>query len=132
MRLILFLAFLTAAPAITFATGIDFFHGTFEEALVKAKEEGKVIFVDSYTTWCGPCKRMARTVFTDAAVGEFYNRHFVNLKLDMEKKEGIQFGGKYPVKAYPTLHFIDAKGEVDFYLLENPFFPKLTFQRITK
>ncbi|NNE28747.1 MAG: thioredoxin fold domain-containing protein [Saprospiraceae bacterium] len=104
--------FLFSLPALSFGSGIDFFHGNFEEALAMAKEEGKVIFVDTYTTWCGPCKRMSRNVFTDSEVGTFYNKHFVNLKLDMEKKDGIQFGGKYPVSAYPTLYFIDAKGEV--------------------
>lgn len=108
----IFFLFLFILPGILSGAGIDFFHGSFDEAKALAKEEGKVIFVDAYTTWCGPCKRMSRTVFTDAEVGEFYNKHFVNLKLDMEKREGIEFGGKYPVSAYPTLYFIDAKGEV--------------------
>lgn len=112
MRLSIVLTLLVAMPGLSFASGIDFFHGTWDEALTKAKEEGKVIFVDAYTTWCGPCKKMAREVFSDAKVGDYYNKYFVNLKLDMEKKEGIKFGGKYPVKAYPTLYFIDAKGEV--------------------
>ena len=44
--------------------GIDFFHGTWEEALEKATAEEKPIFVDAYAVWCGPCKRMAREVFT--------------------------------------------------------------------
>jgi len=112
MRALFIIALTISLPGLILAGGIDFFHGTWEEAIAKAKEEGKVIFVDSYTTWCGPCKRMAKTVFTDNEVGEFYNQHFINLKLDMEKKEGIKFGGKYPVSAYPTLHFIDADGKV--------------------
>jgi len=94
------------------AQGIDFFHGTWEEALAKAKEEGKPIFVDAYAVWCGPCKRMASQVFTDKKVGDFYNINFVNMKLDMEKGEGLKFRQKYPVSAFPTLYYIDSSGEV--------------------
>ena len=68
-----------------FSQGIEFFHGSWEEALEEAKKQEKVIFIDAFATWCGPCKRMAREVFPNEKVGEFYNRHFINMKLDMEK-----------------------------------------------
>jgi len=93
------------------AGGIEFFHGTWEEALVKATDEEKLIFVDAYTTWCGPCKRMAKTVFTNDKVGEFYNANFICMKIDMEKADGITFQRSYPVSAYPTLYYIDGKGK---------------------
>ena len=67
---------------IASAQGIDFFHGSYEEALKKARSENKGIFVDVYTSWCGPCKKMAREVFTQAGVGDYFNTHFVCLKLD--------------------------------------------------
>ncbi len=94
------------------AQGIDFFEGTWEEAMAEAKKQDKIIFVDAFAEWCGPCKRMAKYVFTDDKVGAFYNKNFVNLKLDMEKGEGITFRKKYPVSAFPTLFFIDYTGEV--------------------
>lgn len=94
------------------AQGIEFHHVTWEEALELAQKEDKIIFVDAYTTWCGPCKRMAKNVFTQSEVGNFYNENFINLKLDMEKGEGIKFGRKYPVTAYPTLYYIAPDGKV--------------------
>ncbi len=107
-------AFLMALviPLMGWTAGIDFFQGSFEEAKALAKKEGKLIFVDAYTTWCGPCKRMSRNVFTQDEVGSFYNETFINVKLDMEKGEGRDFQKHYRVSAFPTLLFIDAAGKV--------------------
>ncbi|MEM1325682.1 MAG: thioredoxin family protein [Bacteroidota bacterium] len=96
----------------SFAKGIEFFEGTWEEAVEKAAAEEKVIFVDAYAEWCGPCKRMARNVFTDSEVGDYYNTHFINLKVDMEKKKNAQFAKQYPASAFPTLYYIDFDGKV--------------------
>ena len=78
----------------------------------KAKTEEKLIFVDAYASWCGPCKRMASGVFPQEKVGSFFNANFVNLKIDMEKPENAEFAGKYPVSAYPTLMFLDGSGKL--------------------
>ncbi len=95
-----------------YGQGIQFFEGTWKEALAKAKQENKLLFVDSYATWCGPCIRMAKNVFTQEEVGRFFNDNFINLKLDMEKEDGVTFGHKYPVSAFPTLHWLDGDGKV--------------------
>lgn len=92
--------------------GIDFFHGSFQDALKKAEKEGKLIFMDAYTTWCGPCRRMSANVFPDETVGEFYNANFINLKVDMEKGEGPELGTKYSVRSYPTFLYIGSDGKV--------------------
>jgi thiol-disulfide isomerase/thioredoxin len=94
------------------AEGIRFFEGSWEETLKEAKRLDRIIFVDAYAVWCGPCKKMAAEVFTDLKVGEFYNKNFVNLKLDAEKGEGLKFQEKYPISAFPTLFFIDYNGEI--------------------
>ncbi|MFT6921212.1 MAG: thioredoxin-related protein [Crocinitomicaceae bacterium] len=93
------------------ATGIQFVTGTWEEVVAIAKKEKKPIFVDAFTTWCGPCKWMAKTTFKDAAVATFMTENFISFKMDMEKGEGIEFAKKNEVRVYPTLLYFDSKGE---------------------
>lgn len=94
------------------AQGIEFEHGSWAEAIEKAKAEDKMLFVDGYAVWCGPCKRLAKTIFPLANVGDFYNANFINVKMDMEKGDGLKFRKKYPVSAFPTLLFIAPDGEL--------------------
>lgn len=84
--------------------------GTWEDHLKQAKAENKLIFFDGYTTWCGPCKIMARSVFTNDTIANLFNENFINVKYDMEKGEGIDLKNKYHVAAYPTYIFIDGNG----------------------
>lgn len=106
-----FIAFLLFSTMVS-GQGIEFFHGTWKEALAEAQKEDKIVFVDSYAKWCGPCKKMAANVFTQDEVGQFFNDNFVNLKLDMEEADGLTFGSQYPVSAYPTLFFLDSQGNI--------------------
>lgn len=91
---------------------IDFKNVSFSEALILAKESNKPIFIDCYTSWCMPCKKMDQTVFINDTVREFFNGAFVNLKIDMEKGEGVDLAKKYKVASFPTYLFIDSKGEI--------------------
>lgn len=92
------------------AEEIRFEQGTWAESLAKAKSANKLVFLDAYTSWCGPCKWMARTTFTNPEVASFFNEHFVNVSFDMEKGEGLQLAQTYSVNAYPTLIFVDGDG----------------------
>lgn len=92
--------------------GIKFNHSDWSTILKKASDEQKLIFVDCYTTWCGPCKIMAKQVFTDQEIGEFFNQKFINVKLDMEKEPGISLKKTFAVNAYPTLLVIDANQNI--------------------
>lgn len=83
----------------------------FKEAVEKAKNSNKLIFMDCYTSWCGPCKMMANTVFPQENVGNFMNPKFVCLKVDMEKGEGPELGKKLQVNAYPTFIIFNAEGQ---------------------
>ncbi|WP_273446115.1 thioredoxin family protein [Neolewinella agarilytica] len=92
--------------------GMEFVEKPFEELLAQAKAEDKVIFIDAYTTWCGPCKMMAAKIFPDATVGTVYNERFINAKFDMEKGEGPALARRYNVVAYPTYLFVDGNGDI--------------------
>jgi thioredoxin-related protein len=85
---------------------------TFADIKKKAQVENKLIFVDAFTTWCGPCKYMAKNIFTNDTVADFYNTNFVNAKIDMEKGEGIELAKLYEVNCYPNLLFIDGNGKL--------------------
>ncbi|MFP8894517.1 thioredoxin family protein [Chryseobacterium cucumeris] len=96
---------------LAWAQGIKFEEGNFASILAKAKKEKKLVFIDAYASWCGPCKLMVKNIFPLQSVGDYYNSHFINAKIDMEKGEGIELAKKYNVKAFPTYLFIDGNGE---------------------
>lgn len=91
---------------------IEFETGSWAEVIQKAKKENKPIFVDAFAVWCGPCKWMAKTVFTNDTVADFYNTNFVNVKMDMEKGEGIELAKQWKIQAYPTLLYFSPEGDM--------------------
>lgn len=93
--------------------GIKFSNLSLEKAMEESTKTGKLIFIDAYTDWCGPCKIMAANAFKDAEVGAFFNENFINLKIEMEKDpDGREVAMRYKVKAYPTLLIIDDQGNL--------------------
>lgn len=91
---------------------IEFASGSLSEILILAKKENKLVFMDAYTTWCGPCKWMSKNIFTQDEVADYYNSNFINVKFDMEKGEGIDIAKKYEVRCYPNLLFLDGDGNL--------------------
>jgi thiol-disulfide isomerase/thioredoxin len=85
-----------------------------EQALQQAKEQNRLIFMDCYTVWCGPCKGLADNIFPREDVGNFFNANFVNVQYDMEKGDGKMLNEKYKeyIIGYPTLLLINADGQV--------------------
>ncbi|HLF35120.1 MAG TPA: DUF255 domain-containing protein [Cyclobacteriaceae bacterium] len=65
-----------------------------EQAEKLAKENPRKIFIDVYTDWCGWCKKMDATTFTDPRIVKLLNTHFYAVKLDGEGKEDVQFKDK--------------------------------------
>jgi thioredoxin-related protein len=103
--------------------GMYFEHNTsWEKVLAKAKAENKYIFVDCFTTWCGPCKAMSKNIFPLEEVGNFYNKNFINVKIQLDTTKndnddvkswfaaGKEISTKYEVRAYPTYLMFDPNG----------------------
>lgn len=111
-KMMIFLTFLLAGMVGEVnAQGIQFWKGSFEEALQEAKKQNKLVFIDFYTVWCGPCKSLSNSVFPREDVGEYFNKMFICCKLDAER-EGKEMAKKYAVSSYPTMLFVNAAGEV--------------------
>ena len=92
--------------------GIAFEKLSVEEAKQKAKAEKKIIFIDVFATWCGPCKQLKQSTFKDEKVKKFFDEHFINLAIDAEKPEGEILLQNFPIQGYPTLLFINENGEL--------------------
>ena len=85
---------------------------TLAKALEKAKAENKLVFVDTYTSWCMPCKYMANTIFPKSEMGEYLNPRFVCVKYNTEEGEGAEIMKRYEISAFPTFLILNTKGEV--------------------
>ena len=91
--------------------GIQFIEEDWTLALKTAHNENKLVFLDIYATWCGPCKMLKQYTFTDPAIGEFFNKNFINISVDGEKGVGPQLAQQYSIEGYPTLIVADSTGK---------------------
>lgn len=114
MKYLSSIIFLLVVSLSAMAQGIHFEHSTFNEALKKAKSENKVLFIDGYAVWCGPCKQMAKTVFMDKEVGDYFDKNIVALKVDVERGEGPMIKRNYGITGLPGYVFIDGDGHVTY------------------
>lgn len=108
----LLLLLLTGLSASAQNRSITFVEKPWADIIAQAKAENKLIFLDGYTSWCGPCKWMAANMFTRDTIADYYNKTFVCAHFDMEKGEGIQLAQAFKISAYPTLLFVSPEGEM--------------------
>ena len=92
--------------------GIEFQPLTFDAAIAKGKASHKIVFIDAYATWCGPCKQLSKKTFVDKKVAELFNAKFVNVKMDVDQAEGKKFAEKFEINSIPTLLFFDENGKL--------------------
>jgi thioredoxin-related protein len=119
----LVLVILFAPFARTQEPGIQFEQTlSWPEILKKAKAENKYIFLDCYASWCGPCKFMDAKVYPAKEAGDYYNAHYISVRLQMDKTAGDDQRTKdwygvahymertFAVNSYPTFLFFDPAG----------------------
>ncbi len=104
---------ITAMPV---SAGVEWSEATYTDIINKAKTENKHVFIDFYTTWCGPCKQLDEVTYKDEKVVQFLNG-IIPVKLDAEKGEGETLAKKFKIGAYPTLILLGPDGkEIDRHL----------------
>jgi len=101
-------ALLVAGPTLAFEG--PFKSLKFNDALTLAKKERKVVFIDFYTTWCGPCKMLDRTTWKDPNVVRWLQEKTVPLKIDAEVETAL--AKKFKVEGYPSLVFVNHDGSL--------------------
>ena len=110
-RILLILAAL-ALGATTVQAQVRFETGSTDSVRKKALESGKLVFIDLYATWCGPCRTMERDVFSRRDVGEFMERWFVAAKYDVDKTTGKELLKRHGSGAIPLYLVFDTQGEL--------------------
>ena len=108
---LLFTSF-TEPPVKNSTTGIQFQNITLQKALSEAKQQHKLVFLNVYAVWCGPCKLLKKTTFQSDKVASLVNKRFISIDVDVEKGEGIAIAKKYQVQAHPLVLVINPEGKV--------------------
>ncbi len=90
---------------------IQFTRGSLAEAVKESKQLQKPIFVAFHASWCPPCKQMEADVYSDGKTGAFFNKEFINYKIDAKDMGAKKTARKFGITNYPTLVFADSDGD---------------------
>lgn len=123
--MILLGSLLVNAQVDTMYKGIKFEDGlTWEQIREKALRDHKYIFMDCFTTWCGPCRNMERTTYSNEQVGAYVNSKFISVKVQMDtstrdsdrvKKwyaQSQDIRQQYQIVNFPTYLFFSSNGTI--------------------
>jgi len=90
---------------------VKFYDGSYDNALKKAKQSNKYLMIDFFTEWCGWCKELDRTVYSNKEVGNYLNKKCINIKLNPDYMEDAEIAEKFQVTGYPTIIFLENTGK---------------------
>ena len=100
-----------AAIETTKEQGTVFYDINLEEAMKKAKAEGKYVLINFHTSTCVPCKKMEKEVFPTPECGEYVNKHFIPIAIDGEDDGvGTELAKKYQIFIFPTYLILSPDG----------------------
>ena len=100
-------------PFFLHSREVNYFSGTWEETMKKAKTEKKIVMLDCYTDWCSWCKVMDKSTFKSDSVIDQLDKNFIACRREMEKDpEGIKLAMKYHVQAFPSFLFFSPEGKL--------------------
>jgi len=115
MKRICLLLLLTLPATPNHATepgGMQFFAGSWQQALAESQRTGKPLFVAFYANWCPPCHRMEREAFPNPAIADAFNTRFVCYRIDAEVGEGPGLASRYNVGSFPTTLYMTPTGGI--------------------
>lgn len=75
---------------------------SWEEAVAANEKEPRMIVVDTYTDWCGWCKKMDASTFSNQIIADYMNEHYYAVKMDAEMNDTIVFNGYTFVNPRPN------------------------------
>jgi thiol:disulfide interchange protein len=86
---------------------------SYHAALEKAGKENKLIMVDMYVDWCGPCKLLDKDTFASKDVQARLSKGFIAVKIDIEtNKEGLELAKQFGGDMIPHILFFDSGGKI--------------------
>lgn len=94
----------TAEPAKS--QPLTFQSGDFDEAMLAARNSGKLLLVDAWAPWCHTCLSMRETVWNRSELGRFATQ-FDFLEIDTDRPEALAFVERYPLRVWPTFLVFD-------------------------
>ena len=77
----------------------------------KASDQMLMLYVDVYATWCGPCKMMDSEVYTNPAVADYMNSHYLSVRMDGESDFGRMYASEQQLEGYPSMFIFSDEGE---------------------